>query len=976
MLDRFLRWFLVFVATIALALPAMAQSPAADSETVWIEVTDSRGRPAPVSLEQLVVREADTAAETVALGELGPENGRVLVWFDEELLAAGTHERAVEALATQAEALTALGRVELVYADPQPELDVRSGDSLVIGERLKSLALRTRGRRALVELRQRTLDELTTAGGAVARATRVRRAIEAEQTLVEEQQRHLLRWAAVDGIGPRLLILVHDGYDVDPLSFYLRFVDEDTTRELVRDGGPQPRLAAIRDQTARSLAALGWTVLALAPEPAEEDDSAATTGDIVDPDATSLDGRFFRPSDVFGDDDDEREVALVDPRGTLETYTDASGGEVVTGAPSLASALARFGERRALIYRSNLSADADLRPLTVETTRDDLQVRTRRWVTRALPAPVVEARLEGLLRGEIPDAGIGVAAALSVDAQTASGGAAGTLEVRVDAFALDDLTAETLEDGQLRVTVAIAVPESAPQIRTEVVPVDGALADWRYRIPLELPADADAVAVLVSDVASGRWGGGLAALVEGALAELNDSLPAPAVIHIVPPDEAVLRGRVTFAARVVDPRVARVDFLLDDSRVERVTEPPWRARVDLGRTPRPHDLEVIAYDSAGVELGRHAVAINAGSGALAVDIVRPTAVRITGPVDVEAELRVPVERRLDRVLFYWNNELVSTRYAPPFRQRVVIPPERPVGYLRVVALLDDGTLAEDVLFMNGPQAAEQVDVNLVELVVVVTDPDGRPVDDLQSEDFRVFERGDEQEIATFSSAGDLPLTLGLAIDSSASMFVKLPLVQQAASRFLASTFGPMDRAFVVDFDSTPRLARGVTSELDRLLRSIGDLEADGRTALWESVVFSLVQLQGVGGRKALVVFSDGADEDDQFPFRSALDVARQMGVPIYLILMKSEPDTGGLSLFGRSFSSRVERLVDAVGGRVFYAKEYDSLDAVYDDIEAELRSQYVLGYYPQSADSRLWREVEVEVDDDNLTPRTLSGYRP
>ncbi len=232
-----------------------------------------------------------------------------------------------------------------------------------------------------------------------------------------------------------------------------------------------------------------------------------------------------------------------------------------------------------------------------------------------------------------------------------------------------------------------------------------------------------------------------------------------------------------------------------------------------------------------------------------------------------------------------------------------------------------------------------------------------------------------QEIATFSDASDLPLTLGMAIDSSASMFVKLPRIQRAAVDFLHSTFSSQDRAFVVDFDSEPRLARGPTTSLERLEQSIGSLEADGRTALWESIVFSLVQLQGVRGRKALIVFSDGADEDDHFPFRSSLDIAKKMGVPIYLILMRRQPrESSGLSLFTRSFTSRTNRLVEATGGRVFYAKEYDNLDAVYEDIEQELRSQYLLAYYPSAASSRAWRNVDVDVDGQGLKPRTLSGY--
>ncbi|MEO1365722.1 MAG: VWA domain-containing protein, partial [Acidobacteriota bacterium] len=340
------------------------------------------------------------------------------------------------------------------------------------------------------------------------------------------------------------------------------------------------------------------------------------------------------------------------------------------------------------------------------------------------------------------------------------------------------------------------------------------------------------------------------------------------------------------------------------------------------------------------------------------------------------EISVPVERRLDRVLFFWNNEQVATLFAPPFKQRVEVPQDRPVGYVRVVAMLDDGSLAEDVKLLNGPDAGERVEVNLVELYVVVTDREGRPVRGLTEADFRVREEGVPQQIATFSDAADLPLTLGMAIDSSASMFVKLPKVQRAATDFLRSTFSTNDRAFVVDFDSTPRLARGTTGDVERVVDSIYGLEASGRTALWESIVFSLVQLQGVRGRKALIVFSDGADEDDQFPFRTTNRIAREMGVPIYLILMRKKPEESAFrGLLSRSFSSRIERLTEGTGGRIFYAREYQDLGAVYAEIEEELRSQYLLAYYPEGVErDRGWHEVDVELSRRDLEPRTLTGY--
>jgi Ca-activated chloride channel family protein len=197
----------------------------------------------------------------------------------------------------------------------------------------------------------------------------------------------------------------------------------------------------------------------------------------------------------------------------------------------------------------------------------------------------------------------------------------------------------------------------------------------------------------------------------------------------------------------------------------------------------------------------------------------------------------------------------------------------------VVARLDDGATAEDVIFLNSPGTSERLDVNLVEMYVVVTDRDGRPVSGLDAADFRIFEEGEPREIASFADGRTLPLTVGLVIDSSASMFVKLPTVGAAASRFVSESLEDEDRAFVVGFGGDPELVQGTTSNGPDLMRSIDRLRADGQTAIWESVVYSLVQIQGTPGKKALVLYTDGADEDEEFPYEMALRFARRTGVP-------------------------------------------------------------------------------------------------
>jgi VWFA-related protein len=426
---------------------------------------------------------------------------------------------------------------------------------------------------------------------------------------------------------------------------------------------------------------------------------------------------------------------------------------------------------------------------------------------------------------------------------------------------------------------------------------------------------------------------------------------------------------------IVEPGVERVVFHLDGRRRQAVERPPFVAALDFGRLPVPRRVEAVGFDADGAEVGRDALVVNSGGGRLRVRITDPRGPRAVGAVDVGLAVEVPEGEALDRVDVYWRDQLAASLFQAPFRHRLRIPRDDAEGFLRAVVRLADGTQAEDVLYLNGPLAAERVDVQLNELYVVVTDRDGHPVRGLGPEDFVVREEGELQEVETFSDAGDLPITVGLAIDSSASMFVKLPEVQEAAAEFVAGLEAGRDRAFLVDFDDQIRLAAAPTRDLPAVLASGGGMVADGRTSLWKAIVYSLVQIQGVPGRKALIVYSDGADEDEDFPYRNALDFARKVGVPIYVIVSNDEAvRTGGIPIGFPSLGRRLHRLAEEVGGRVWLVRRGDDLAGIYRLIQEELSAQYLLGYYPGGDGWGAWRRVEVDVRRPGLQARTLAGY--
>jgi Ca-activated chloride channel family protein len=509
---------------------------------------------------------------------------------------------------------------------------------------------------------------------------------------------------------------------------------------------------------------------------------------------------------------------------------------------------------------------------------------------------------------------------------------------------------------------------------------------WSWEGSFRLPSETDGAVVLVEILDTGDWGESFASFVVRSASELEDRVadsssvpivpPRPVVRLVMPPGDVHL-GKVPIQTRT-EALVKRVTFYLDGKRVSTRRRSPFSATIDVGSTPRQRLLVVVAYGDRGEELGRDAVLLNEAGRSFTVRIVEPSSSRRIGPVEVEAALKLPTEGRLDRLEFFWRDELVGTVSAPPFRQRIFIPVASEPGFIRVVAHLADGRLAEDVVLMNADEFEDELTVRLVELYVVVTDREGKPVGGLEEKDFKVLEEGQEQTIEKFSIAGSLPITVGLTIDSSLSLFMKMPDVQEAAMTFVDGLTRGQDRAFLVGFGSSPRLVRATTGNLSSVMSGIDSLRPGGTTALWEAIVLSLSQLRESAGRKALVVFYDGDDEDEGYSFGSSFKLAQETGVPIYLIVMNNAAARSNGASFGtKSRAGRLDRLARAGGGRVFFVRTDENLEAIFQAIRDELRSHYLLTYYPtrELADAeRNWRPIEVQMQRRGLQARTLSGY--
>jgi VWFA-related protein len=267
----------------------------------------------------------------------------------------------------------------------------------------------------------------------------------------------------------------------------------------------------------------------------------------------------------------------------------------------------------------------------------------------------------------------------------------------------------------------------------------------------------------------------------------------------------------------------------------------------------------------------------------------------------------------------------------------------------------------------------RVDSNLVLIPVSVTDAKNHPVTGLHREDFRVFEGRTEQTLAQFA-AEDAPLSIGIVFDSSESMKDKLDHARQAVSRFLTEA-NPRDEFFLVDFNSTARLAVPFTGDPDDIQSRLLSERSDGRTALLDAVCLAMDYMKHAHhARKALLLISDGADNDSRYTESEIRSRVRESDLWIYTI-----------GIFGNSTpmlpeGDHGERLLAALaeesGGRHFALRTSAELPAVAATIGLELRNQYVIGYRPTLAvHGGKYHRVQVKIADRrDLRVASRPGY--
>jgi Ca-activated chloride channel homolog len=285
---------------------------------------------------------------------------------------------------------------------------------------------------------------------------------------------------------------------------------------------------------------------------------------------------------------------------------------------------------------------------------------------------------------------------------------------------------------------------------------------------------------------------------------------------------------------------------------------------------------------------------------------------------------------------------------------------------------------------SGPETIKR-EVNLVNVLFTVTDKKDHTILDLKQDDFRIFEDRQAQTIRFFSRETDLPLRIGVLIDTSNSVRERLRFEQEAAIDFLNEAVRPgQDQAFVVGFDVEPQVVQDYTDDVDKLSTAIRGLAAGGTTALFDAIYDACQQKMQVSPppepylRRVLIVVSDGKDNTSEHSREEALSMAQHSEAIIFAIgTNNSGTNTAGGKMpngFSQGDKTLI-RLAEQTGGRAFFPFEASDLASSFQEIARELRSQYSLAYVSTNqAHDGTFRTILVETVEKGMKVRAKAGY--
>ncbi len=267
-----------------------------------------------------------------------------------------------------------------------------------------------------------------------------------------------------------------------------------------------------------------------------------------------------------------------------------------------------------------------------------------------------------------------------------------------------------------------------------------------------------------------------------------------------------------------------------------------------------------------------------------------------------------------------------------------------------------------------------VHVDLVNVLFTVTDRKGKLVTDLEKQNLKISEDNRPQTITNFTRETDLPLTIAILIDTSTSIRDRFKFEQQAAIDFLYRTLRPKkDKALLITFDSAIELVQDYTDNAEVLAKAIRQVRPGGGTKMFDGIYLACQEkLKAEAGRKVLILISDGDDNLSLETLTGTLEMAQKSDVSIYTISTNS---SGFFGITAPKADKVLKRLAEDTGGRAFFPFKAEDLSESFQDISAELRSQYSVAYRSSNpARDGSFRSVKIETDRKNLRVKARKGY--
>lgn len=287
----------------------------------------------------------------------------------------------------------------------------------------------------------------------------------------------------------------------------------------------------------------------------------------------------------------------------------------------------------------------------------------------------------------------------------------------------------------------------------------------------------------------------------------------------------------------------------------------------------------------------------------------------------------------------------------------------------------------------------KVDVDVVNILASVRDKKGTLMPHLEKQDFTILEDGKPQTIKYFSRETDLPLTIGLLVDTSGSQQNLIGIEKSAASQFFSQVLRKKDEAFLMMFGEDSELLQDYTNSirllndgLSRLRLSVpvgglgpGPVPTVGQprgTVLYDAVYLAASEkLRTEVGRKVIVVITDGVDEGSKLPIDEAVEAAQKADAVVYSIEYVDHGFYGVFGGFGNSGDGALHRLSDPTGGHVYRVDRSHTLDDIFRDLQEEMRTQYAIGYTPTNdRKDGSYRKLDVKVANKEFKVAARKGY--